>query len=285
MTQWCLSNLKDKYEMLVVFANTGEENEETLEFVKKCDEILDFNTTWVEAKVHHGERRGTSHNIVDFESASRNGEPFEEVIKKYIMPSPSAPLCTRELKTSPITSFVKKEAGWNKFYTAIGIRVDEFDRMSVHKEKLRYIYPLCELNPKTKPEINAYWNDMPFRLELKGYEGNCKVCYKKSLRKLITIAKYNPEKFDVFKKFEEKYDHFAPESKPQLEERFPLRFYRNYLSVDDILEMAKKPFIEAKDDSEQIDFQQRLFDNEFDIDLDQGSGCEETCEPFENKVQ
>ena len=32
----------------VVFANTGEEAEETLEFVKECDEKFNFNTVWLE---------------------------------------------------------------------------------------------------------------------------------------------------------------------------------------------------------------------------------------------
>lgn len=37
---WYMQNMwkeRDKYEMIVVFANTGREREETLQFVNKCD--------------------------------------------------------------------------------------------------------------------------------------------------------------------------------------------------------------------------------------------------------
>jgi hypothetical protein len=32
----------------VVFANTGQEREETLEFVKQCDDHFGFGTVWIE---------------------------------------------------------------------------------------------------------------------------------------------------------------------------------------------------------------------------------------------
>lgn len=275
MVQWCLANLSHKYEMIVVFANTGDEREETLEFVKKCDDILNFNTVWVEADVQKEMGVGTQYKIVTFESASRKGEPFDDIIKKYGMPNPQAPFCTRELKAVPIKKYAQS-LGWDKYYTAIGIRIDEFDRMNDEAEKKRFIYPLIELNPKTKIEINSYWHDMPFRLELKGYEGNCKACYKKSDRKLMTIAKNTPESFDVFKRLQDKYENYLPDSKKHHEDKLPLRFFRGEKTVEDIMELSKQPFIEAVDDSKKVNFQLRIFDPELDV----GSGCEESCEPF-----
>lgn len=37
MTKWILDNLSNQYEMIVVYANTGKEREETLQFVNECD--------------------------------------------------------------------------------------------------------------------------------------------------------------------------------------------------------------------------------------------------------
>lgn len=276
MTQWCLNYWKDVYEMFVVFANTGDENEETLEFVKKCDDILEFNTVWVEADVRHGERKGTSHRIVNFETASRKAEPFEDVIKKYGIPNQAYPHCTRELKTAPITSFVKKDLGWNDYYTAIGIRVDEVDRVDDKREEKKFIYPLAEYHRCTKQHINKYWSDMPFRLELKGYEGNCKACWKKSNRKLYTIANETPEAFDNFKMLEKKYEMKEKEGRSK-EFPPPYRFYRDNRTVKEIIETAKKlEFTPAFDDSLDTSVQPDMFDEHLDV----GFGCNESCEPF-----
>src|ERR1700693_4621625 len=46
MTHWLLKQ-KPYDEYLVVFANTGQENEATLEFVRQCDEHFGFHTVWI----------------------------------------------------------------------------------------------------------------------------------------------------------------------------------------------------------------------------------------------
>lgn len=275
MTQWILNNWQDKYEIKVVFANTGEEHEETLEFVRECDEKFNFNTTWVEAVVHFDEKVGCTHRIVDFETASRNGEPFEQVIQKYGIPNPAFPHCTRELKTNPIKSYVKNEIGWTEFYTAIGIRTDEIDRIDPEYEAKKYRYPLCRENPTSKQGVNYFWEGMPFRLGLKGYQGNCKACWKKSLRKLLTIAEENPEDFDNMKRWEQKYEDYTPETRNNSAP--PYRFYRDNLSVSEIMEMAEQGnFQPAFDDSKETAYQKSIFGHE----LDTISTCSESCEPF-----
>ena len=41
----------DKYDIQYVFANTGQEHENTLKFVDQCDKAFNLNLTWVEAVV------------------------------------------------------------------------------------------------------------------------------------------------------------------------------------------------------------------------------------------
>lgn len=278
MTQWCLANMKHEYDMIVVFANTGEEREETLEFVKKCDDILGFNTVWVEAVVNEGNKAST-HKVVTFETASRNGEPFEDVISKYGIPNQSFPHCTRELKTNPITSYVKNEVGWDVYYTAIGIRIDEVDRVSVKREEFKYIYPLAEYKRMTKAHVNNYWANMPFRVNLKGYQGNCKACWKKSDRKLFTIAVEDESAFDNMRKWESMYENY--EKPGRSVGHAPYRFFRKGRTVKDILEKARKgEFTFAQDDKNDNSIQTEMFSDNFDIDLDVGFGCGESCEPF-----
>ena len=143
-----LTNLwKDRhnYYFIVVFANTGEENEETLEFVKKCGEAFGVEIIWVEALVGPEKGNGTKCKVVDFDSASRKGEPFRDVISKYGIPNQAFPHCNRELKLKPIHDLVKNVLDIKDYETAIGIRYDEIDRMVQDRKIYNIIYPLNEL--------------------------------------------------------------------------------------------------------------------------------------------
>ena len=265
MLWWILKNWINIYEIKIVFANTGEENEETLLFVKKCAEYFKCEIIWVEALVNPENKKGTRHVIVNFQTASRNGQPFEDVIKKYGIPNQNAPHCNRELKLAPLRSYLKS-IGWKKYYTAIGIRSDEFDRVNSARIKRRLLYPLIENKPMTKPKINQWWNMQPFRLNLKGYEGNCKTCWKKSDNKLYTIINQDKNKFNFFEEMEKKYENYLPESVLKLKHErgeqinFPLRFFRKNRSVEDLVKEAELFTKKITDDASIMDCELDLFD-------------------------
>ena len=170
MSKWLIDNKSDEYDFVFVFMNTGQEHENTLEFVNKCDVEFGLNLIWIEGVVHEG-RKGGTHKVVSYESASRKGEPFEEMIKKYGIPNRSYPHCNRELKLNPFNSLMR-ELGLTKSNRAIGIRVDEIDRMSIHAEKNNIIYPLIKFNPTTKSEVILWWKEQSFGLELEEHYGN-----------------------------------------------------------------------------------------------------------------
>lgn len=117
------------------------------------------------------------------------------------------------------------------------------------------------------------WSNQKFRLELKGYEGNCKWCWKKSDNKLMTIAKERPEYFDFARKVEKLYEDFVPPSKSKIMQK-PVRMFRHYKSVDDIFKNSKLKFKKQKDDSDIYNWQISIFDN----GLDTSNGCDESCE-------
>jgi hypothetical protein len=279
MTKWILDNWQGRYdEIMVVFANTGEENEQTLEFVRRCDKHFAFNTIWIEAVQFHGQRRGPGFRIVSFETAARDGSPFEDAITKYGIPNQKFKDCTRNLKQKPIEAYAKS-MGWvtGTYDLAIGIRNDEVDRMSTLAETRRIVYPLIKDIPMTKPKINTWWAAQPFRLELRGYQGNCKWCWKKSLRKHFTIIQENPEAYDFPRRMEKLYGHVGPEfikdtSAYPLPPNYHRTFFRGNKSVEDIFEefnKKKDTFIPAGDEA-------AVFDPDFDV----GAGCEESCEVF-----
>ena len=277
MTYRLLSEYGDMYDKkVVVFANTGQEHEETLRFVDRCDQELGFNVVWIEAIVSSTHGVGTGFKIVDFQSASRNGEPFEEVIKKYGIPNMSFISCTRELKQAPLKAFQKSHWNGEKCDTAIGIRADEWDRINIEKaKKERLIYPLAEWGV-LKSDVNRFWAQQSFRLRLKGYEGNCKTCWKKSDLKLGTIALENPEWFDFFREMERKYEGFAPDTQPS--RTLPSRFFRQHRTVDDIMKIPTLPgFVPATDD--HVNTTTIIQGELFNFDNTDG-GCSESCEAY-----
>lgn len=278
MTKWLLDTYKNRYEMVVVFANTGKEREETLEFIKKCDDELQFNTVWVES-VMRGYKKGPSFKIVNFESASRKGEPFEAMIAKHGIPNQSTPHCTRELKKYAIRAYMR-EIGWTNYYTAIGYRHDEPKRINRHRQKKdRQIYPLFDEFAVTKEWINQYWQHQSFNLNLKNYQGNCDLCWKKHEKKLLTIIQEEPERAEWWLTMQEKYENYTPASRMHNNKiKQPHRFYRGNTSVTTLIDRSRQYFEPAKDDDAKEVYRQLLLYSDFGVE--ESKGCEESCEPF-----
>lgn len=239
----------DEFDKVFIFANTGKEREETLEFINQCDKEWNLNIIWLEADVIHEKGVGTSFKKVDFNSASRNGEPFEEMLKKYPIPTNFASNCTRELKLAPINKFVKSLA-YNEVYTAMGIRFDERHRMSNTAEDQNIIYPLINDIRVDSKFIRSWWDAQSFDLQLKDYEGNCDLCFKKSTKKRLTIIKENPNVAEWWQRMEETYGN----------EDIPRFDLRTNLSIEQLVSMAQKPFTRAEDLHELDKKQCSLFD-------------------------
>lgn len=260
-------------EVKVVFANTSQEHENTLEFVRACDQHFGFQTVWIEAVQQHGTRKSASHRVVDYATACRDGSVYEDAIKKYGIPNQAFPHCTRALKTTAIKSYTDS-LGWKKggFLTAIGIRSDEADRMSVNAKEMGIIYPLVSQFPMTKPLVNQWWDGQPFRLNLTGYQGNCTWCWKKTFRKHYTLIKESPEIYDFPRRMEDKYALVGPEFERYHNAR-PRTFFRGNKSTEQLFRdyAALQDFVPYHDENQVMPSQSPL---------DVGGGCGESCEVF-----
>lgn len=275
MTKWMLENLKNEYEMIVCFANTGKEREETLEFVEKCDKEFKFNVVWLEAKNDERYKVTSNFKIVDYKNASRNGEPFELLFSKIGLVNQNRPKCTEFLKIDPIHKYIKS-LGWKKYYTAIGIRTDEPKRLNrEYAKKNRYLY-FADFVNVIKSDVNLFWSNQSFDLNLKSYEGNCDLCFKKGLRKLMTIVKENPQLADWWREMENKYEYYSINGYDKNNYRNTI--FRDKMTIDDIIEESKFPFEMAIDEKYDIDKykQMAMWDNY----LDSNGGCTESCEVF-----
>lgn len=186
----------ERQDLLFVFANTGKENPETLDFVNECDTRWKLNTVWLEAVIHPDMGQGTSYKIVSYETASRKGEPFSAMNDKYGIPNQHFPHCTRELKEVPIRKYVLAVCG-RDYQMAIGIRADERSRVNKKRaEKEQWFYPLAFEHYVTKQDVRDFWKTQPFDLQLEDYQGNCDLCWKKSQNKRLKILHEHPHKGD-----------------------------------------------------------------------------------------
>lgn len=207
-------------EILVIFANTSKENDETLDFIRDCDLNFGFNTIWIEA-IMNDYGIGATYKIVNYETACRDGSVYEAVIAKHGIQNIENLHCTRELKTVPITKLVR-DYGWDNltYYTAIGYRIDEPKRWKKKKQReaqvaKKHIYYFVDEKPTTKLQINGWWNFQSFNLQLEDHEGNCDMCYKKSENKLIAIVGCRPKKADWWEDMQLKYGNYTPTSREE----------------------------------------------------------------------
>jgi hypothetical protein len=270
MLWWLLNKWEDRdnYEIVVVFANTGKEVEGTLFFVDEVAQEFGVNVIWVEGyPSEKGKGWAVNHKVVTYETAARNGEPFEAIIAKHGIPSTNAPFCSELLKKKAIESYLKS-IGWKNgtYEIAIGIRKDEpkryKDKNGKRKVKRNRILPLVDLFPVNKKWVSNWWKQQSFDLDIHEDDGNCDRCWKKDTARLCRSAIRNHNSYQWWIIMTNQYGHLNPRNtnlKP------PFNFYRGNLSPVDIIIMA--------DRISQAELKQlSLFEEKYE--------CGETCEPF-----
>lgn len=267
MLKRCIDLYDSTHELLITFANTGCEHEATLDFVDAVDRnFADGRVAWIEAVIHEG-RKGPTARVVDYGTASRHGEPFRDACAKHGVFCRTHPQCTSRLKEEPMISY-RRSQGWGPgtYDTAIGIRSDEIDRMSAKAKAKRFVYPLVQ-EGWTKARVNAYMTQFDWDLKLPSDAyGNCVWCWKKSFRKLMTVAKYNPQFFDFPGQMERRYGTINRGKQDQPDPRV---FFRTKKSAQDILKMTMTEEFDLWEDA--------TFDKQngwWDI----GGGCGDNCE-------
>lgn len=188
----------------VLFCNTGKEAEETLEFVHECETRWNVPIRWLEY------RAGSEFELLDFASASRLGEPFEQIIQhRKMLPNTRARFCTVELKIRTMRRYLQS-LDWDEWDNMVGIRADEQRRAVKMKPDCKNetpIMPLCEAKI-TKQDVLEFWKNNDFDLKLpiingETIGGNCDLCFLKSLPKILTLVAQKPERATWWAKQEE----------------------------------------------------------------------------------
>jgi 3'-phosphoadenosine 5'-phosphosulfate sulfotransferase (PAPS reductase)/FAD synthetase len=231
-------NLPD--DVIVAFANTGKEREETLRFVHECA------TRWG-VRVHWLEWRDTEEGFeeVGFNSASRNGEPFAGLIaKKQYLPNAVTRFCTSELKVRVIKAFCLSR-GWSHWSNVIGLRYDEGMRVlrqiaanEAGKERWRTLMPMATAKATKRDHVLPFWAAQPFDLGLADYEGNCDMCFLKSRGALKRLIRDNPGMAEWWKAQESSIRFDSPKATPA-----GARFTTEYSYSDLEREVRTQPYM------------------------------------------
>lgn len=191
----------------VTFANTGKEMPQTLDFVRECGERWGVPITWLEYL--DTDEPSARWRIVTHETASREGEPFNALIKrKQYLPNPVTRFCTIELKIRPAKHFAVS-LGWDHWTNALGLRADEPRRVAKARnnaDRWDNATPLATAGI-TKADVAAFWERQNFRLELPSHDGttplgNCDLCFLKSAATISAIMREQPDRADWWVKAE-----------------------------------------------------------------------------------
>lgn len=225
----------DEYEKLYIFCNTGQERPETIEFLKDIVNHWNIPLNIIEGVYSNKKGVGVKSRLVDFDSLDMSGRVFSEAIKQLNkakwtgVPNQATPYCSEYLKTRVSHDFCRRIFGTTKYIKAIGYRKEDIPKRITLKEleedKTRIAPLLTEFErPISQLDLNVFFDNQPFKLEIHSKYGNCELCWKKSENNLIESIQFGTRFIDWTKKEEEKYGDM---------------FYRNNLSITDLVKMAE----------------------------------------------
>jgi 3'-phosphoadenosine 5'-phosphosulfate sulfotransferase (PAPS reductase)/FAD synthetase len=185
-------------DVVVTFANTGKEREETLAFVDACGINFGVDIRWLEFVTTKGPKPDRFREV-RAQTASRNGEPFAALIAyKNFAPNSMMRFCTEELKVNTIRYFAEQRLNWKTWKNVVGLRHDEghrclkaYARNETGKSPWITVCPMDKARD-TKRDVMDFWAAQPFDLGLKGYEGNCDMCFLKGRKILRVIEQERP---------------------------------------------------------------------------------------------
>ena len=246
-------------DVYVVFANTGKEVPETLDFINQCSINWNIKVRWLELDIYK-ERPIYRTKEVSYETASRNGEPFEALIdRKKFLPNNSMRICTAELKMKVMERFMRSQ-NHKEWFNVIGLRHDEYRRVSTqlkankeNKNKWETIMPL-NTDKKVLSDIYNFWSTSDFDLNLpnhggKTLAGNCDLCYLKGTQTLVNILREKPDLADWWIEQERKLKVWRKEDRGS---QYGMTFKGNgmsYIKLLDITKLDKKQIELFDDDS------------------------------------
>ena len=115
-----------------------------------------------------------------------------------LLPNAHKRICTADLKVETAARFARTRIGWwrPRPHSILGIRHDEPQRWGKALwEECRTVYPLVDAKVSVR-DVERFWSEQPFDLEIHRDLGNCDLCFLKGRWKLMRLITQHPERAD-----------------------------------------------------------------------------------------
>lgn len=191
--------------------------------------------------------------VVDHATASRNREPFQAMLEareEYRQNVKGLPgclpnsanngMCTGQLKVNVMARYMADRFGVNKrgYAVALALRADGRDDERTGAIRGREsdggipIFPLWESGVELG-DIDEFWAAQPFRLGIRGIEGNCRLCHLKKSHVLQYLVRQNPSDAAWRSDWEERTgDRFARDKPTYRRMMIELRLFQEPADCD-----------------------------------------------------
>jgi 3'-phosphoadenosine 5'-phosphosulfate sulfotransferase (PAPS reductase)/FAD synthetase len=177
----------------ITFQNTGREMPQTLDFVNEVQRRWHVMVTWLEYRPTM-----PLFEVVGYQGASRNGEPFDALIhRKKALPNEAQKWCSAQLKTLTAKRYLVS-LGWKSWTNIVGFRADEDHREPFKDKRFATDLPLRTAGV-TKHDVVRFWKSQDFDLHLpvvrgKTIGGNCDGCFLKGEAAIASLTRDMPER-------------------------------------------------------------------------------------------
>ena len=222
----------------VCFANTGKEMPETLDFVHEVEEMWDLDIHWLELEISDIPPIWRTKRVT-YETASRNGEPFDElIIKTQMLPNLHKRICTIQLKIKRIEQHMQS-LGYKEWYSVLGLRYDEPKRVADSRARAERYVTVCPMYEAkhTNEDVLSFWEKNNFDLKLpvidgRAVAGNCDLCFLKGTATTLKLLHERPELADWWIEKETIMEKSFRHNRP------------NYISLVDLSKETPKEYID-----------------------------------------
>ncbi len=252
-----LKKKHDGWNVVYIYNETGQEADETYEYLKKLAEYYRTEIICLKPMISNVNNIGVSCKVISLEDIGYDKTIIGDLFESYGTMTVNARFCTSRMKSEPTAKYCNATFGKGNYKLWLGIRADEKARLkSVDKQyqlflndcKKKRRKPDCEIGyladlvEADKEDVKNFWESMPFRLEIhdKPFLGNCLYCPQKENARIALAARYYPERAEEF--IEQCKSGQVVNHNRKSKDGIILKkdvMYRSYLSLEEVIDTYK----------------------------------------------